>query len=88
MSRVRGTTTVAVRVHPKASRARRSWDGHTLSLWVLEPPAGGAANAAVLKAVAQWLGVPRSAIAIRTGQSGRSKLIEITAGVELPPADA
>jgi len=55
---------------------------------MLEPPAGGAANAAVLKAVAQWLGVPRSAIAIRTGQSGRSKIIEITAGVELPPADA
>lgn len=87
MSHVHGTTTVAVRVHARASVARRSWDGQTLAVWVVEPPANGAANDAVIKAVAQWLHVPRSAVSLRSGRSARIKLIAVDADVELPAPD-
>lgn len=81
-------TTIAVRVHPKATVARRVWDGNMLSLWVREPPTGGAANAAVICAVAQWLHVPNDAVRLRSGRSGRMKLIEVVADIKLPPRDA
>jgi hypothetical protein len=81
-------TTVAVRVHPKATTVRRSWDGKTLSLWVLEPPERGAANAAVITAVAEWLQVPRLHVRVRSGRSGRTKLIEVAAEIALPAPDA
>jgi uncharacterized protein YggU (UPF0235/DUF167 family) len=80
-------TTVAVRVHPKAAAVRRAWDGKTLSL-VLEPPERGAANAAVVTAVAQWLQVPRREVRMRSGRSGRTKLIELVAEITLPAPDA
>ena len=76
------------RVHPRATVARRSWDGNTLSLWVLESPARGAANAAVITAVAQWVQVSRREVRLRSGRSGRIKLIEIPANIKLPPPDA
>ena len=81
-------TTVAVRVHPKAAAVRRAWDGKTLSLWVLEPPERGAANAAVVTAVAEWLQVPRREVRMRSGRSGRTKLIEVVAEITLPAPDA
>ncbi|MFI5287486.1 MAG: DUF167 domain-containing protein [Candidatus Dormibacteria bacterium] len=77
-----------MRVHPKAATVRRIWDGNTLSLWVLEPPERGAANAAVITAVAQWLHVSRRAVRMRSGRSGRTKLIEVVAEITLPAPDA
>jgi len=59
----------------------------TLSL-VLEPPERGAANAAVVTAVAQWLQVPRREVRMRSGRSGRTKLIELVAEITLPAPDA
>lgn len=76
------------RVHARATVARRSWDGNILSLWVLEPPARGAANAAVIAAVAQWLQVPRREVRLRSGRSGHIKLIEVDANIKLPSPDA
>jgi uncharacterized protein YggU (UPF0235/DUF167 family) len=81
-------TTVAVRVYPKATAVRRAWDGNTLYLWVLEPPARGAANTAVIRAVAEWLRVPKRAVTLRSGRSGRMKLIEVAADIKLPSPDA
>jgi uncharacterized protein YggU (UPF0235/DUF167 family) len=80
--------TIVARVHPRATVARRAWDGNTLSVWVLEAPTNGAANAAVIRAVAQWLQVPKSTVALRSGQSGRLKLIEVAADIKLPSPDA
>jgi uncharacterized protein YggU (UPF0235/DUF167 family) len=68
---------ITVRVHPRASRARTSWKGTELEVWVTAPPVGGAANIAVLKAVASELGVPVSAVTLRSGGRGRTKLIEV-----------
>jgi uncharacterized protein YggU (UPF0235/DUF167 family) len=74
-----------VRVHPRARSERLEWDGSTLQLWVREPPVGGRANAAVIRAVARWVGVPRSQVAIVSGAAARHKLVEID-GALPPPA--
>lgn len=78
---------IAVRVHPRGSRVRRVWDGRRLEVWVREPPIGGAANEAVVQAVADWLGVPRSRVSIQTGFSSRSKIVEVTGTATLPPSE-
>ena len=81
-------TTVAVRVRARASRARQDWDGTTLALWVVEPAVGGRANAAVIGAIARWLGVPRGEVTIRSGRFARTKIVEVAGDVALPRSDA
>lgn len=51
--------------------------GDALKVQVTAPPVEGAANAAVLAVVAGWLGVPRGSVAMLTGRTGRSKVVEI-----------
>ena len=68
---------VPVRVHPRASRSRARWDGATLELWVTAPAVEGAANRAVLDAVAAWAGVRPSAVRLATGERSRNKVVEI-----------
>lgn len=60
-----------------AARPRVEWDGLTLGVWVSQAPVKGAANDAVLRAVATWSGRPQSAVRIVSGRSSRSKLVEI-----------
>lgn len=82
-----GRTRLTVRVHPKARTVRLEWDGSTLEIWVREPPADGRANAAVVRAVAQWAGVAPSQVTIVSGAAARHKLVEIQGeGGLLPPA--
>ena len=72
-----GRTRLTVRVHPKARSERLEWDGSTLELWVREPPADGRANAAVVRAVARWAGVPRSRVVnLTTGRGGLAPRIQ------------
>jgi uncharacterized protein (TIGR00251 family) len=70
---------ITVRVHPRASRAKTSWNGEQLEVWVTAPPVRGAANMAVLKAVADHLKVPVSAVSVRSGAKARTKVIEVRA---------
>lgn len=48
-----------------------------LEVWVTAPPVEGAANDAVLRAVAGELDVPLSALSLRSGGHGRTKVIEV-----------
>lgn len=68
---------ISVRVHPRASRPRAAWNGDVLEVWVAAPPVGGAANRAVLEAVARVVGVPVSAVTLRSGAAGRTKLVAV-----------
>ena len=68
---------ITVRVHPRASRARTEWDGSTLELWVTAPAVEGAANRAVLDAVAAWAGVRPSAVHLVSGERSRIKVVEL-----------
>jgi len=52
--------------------------GDALKIRVAAPPAGGAANAELIRFLAARLGRPRSAILITAGQSGRRKTVSIS----------
>ncbi len=74
---------LAVRIQPRASRNGilvRS-DG-SLTIRLTAPPVDGAANEALIKFLADVLGVGRSQIEIVSGQTSRQKRIRI-AGREL-----
>ncbi len=68
---------ITVRVHPRASRAKASWNGNLLEVWVTAPPLGGAANKAAIKAVADQLNVPVSTVVMRSGGHSRTKVVEV-----------
>jgi uncharacterized protein (TIGR00251 family) len=71
---------LAVRVQPRATRTRVvGIHGGVLKVQVSTPPVGGAANAAVVDTLAAWLGVPRRAVALAQGASGRDKVVAIEA---------
>ena len=68
---------ITVRVHVRASRSKTSWNGKLLVVWVTDPPVGGAANKAVLKAVAAQLDVPVSTVILHSGMHRRTKVVEV-----------
>ena len=69
---------VDVQVVPRASRtAVGPAVGDRLRVAVTSPPVDGAANAAVIEALADAFGVRRSAIEIVRGESGRRKTVRI-----------
>ena len=70
---------VAVRVIPRSSKSEivGEHDG-ALKVKLTSPPVGGAANAELIKLVAKKLGVPRSSVAIASGETSKTKQIRIT----------
>ena len=74
------TTTVKVRVQPKASRNQIvSLVGDTLRVRVTAPPEDGKANQAVIALLAASLNVAKSSVRILRGHSSRDKLISVDA---------
>ncbi|MBO0682975.1 MAG: DUF167 domain-containing protein [Candidatus Dormibacteraeota bacterium] len=71
------TRRVAVRAHPGASRRRVAWEGDVLHVWVTARAVEGAANRALLAAVAGHLGVRPSAVELVSGERSRDKVVEV-----------
>jgi uncharacterized protein len=74
--------TIAVRVRPGASRTRVGgrYDGPygpALLVAVTAPPVDGRATEAVVRAVAQALGLRTRDVALRTGTTSRDKLLAV-----------
>ena len=70
--------TIDVQVVPRASRtAVGPAIGERLRVAVTSPPVDGAANAAVVEALAEAFGVRRSAVEIVRGERGRRKTVKI-----------
>ena len=67
---------VKVKPNARAARVESQADG-SLLVSVNAPPVDGKANEAVIRAVAEHFGVPRSCVEIARGASGRKKLLEI-----------
>ena len=72
-----------VRLTPKSSAARIAGvEDHggklVLKAYVTTPPEDGKANAALLALVAGWLGVPKSAVALTSGQKSRLKSVSVS----------
>lgn len=72
---------ITVRVHPRAAQSKVAWKESVLEVWVSAAPVGGAANRAVLEAVARELGVRVSAVSLRSGAHSRLKVVEVTGEV-------
>jgi uncharacterized protein len=73
-----------VRVQPRASRTELvGRHGDALKIRVAAPPVDGAANEALVRFLAERLGVPRSSVAVTAGGSGRVKAVAVSGvGVE------
>ena len=77
-------TTYAIRVRPGASRTRVGGTyGDALVVAVQEPAVDGRANDAVIRALAEALGVRRSDVEIVHGHTARTKTVRISD----PPPD-
>jgi uncharacterized protein YggU (UPF0235/DUF167 family) len=68
---------ISVRAHPGASRDRLAWDGAVLHVWVTARAVEGAANRALLKAVAHGLEVRPAAVRLAGGDRSRDKAVEV-----------
>lgn len=80
-----GEALIPVRVAPRASKEGLSVEtgpdgAPVVRLRVSAPPVDGAANAAVIAALAKALGLPKSALAIVRGARGRDKLVRVARG--------
>jgi uncharacterized protein (TIGR00251 family) len=67
---------VKVKPNARASALEQSADGH----WVAQikaPPVDGKANEELIALVARRFGCAKSAVSIKTGASGRIKLVRI-----------
>ena len=74
--------TLHAQPNAKASRFA-GLHGDALKVRVAAPAVDNKANAALIEFLSAALGVPRSAIVIRHGATGRRKVVEITGGAEL-----
>jgi uncharacterized protein (TIGR00251 family) len=73
----------AVHVSPGARRARVGGEhGDALRVAVTAPPAEGRANRACVAALAEALGVSRSAVRLVAGERGRRKQVAVTGDPE------
>ncbi len=75
---------LAVRVSPGASRSQivgRMADGR-LKVRIAAPAEGGRANAALVKLLAEHLGVRPQAVVLIAGHGSRDKIVEVAAPAE------
>jgi uncharacterized protein len=70
---------VAVRVTPRASKNEivEILSDDTVKVHITAPPVEGEANEALLKFLAEVLGVPKSRLDIVAGATGRDKIISV-----------
>jgi uncharacterized protein (TIGR00251 family) len=84
----RTATGIRLRLHvqPRASRSELAGrHGDAIKVRLTAPPVDGAANEALLRFLALQLQVPRSALSLVAGGSGRSKVVAIES---ITPEDA
>ena len=76
--------TLTLHVQPNArTTGIAGLHGDALKVRIAAPAADNKANAALVEFLKQALGVPKSAIVIRHGATGRRKVVEIAGGPEL-----
>ena len=73
-------TILDIHVQPKAKATEVvGWHGDAIKIRVAAPPVDGAANEALVRFLADQLGVPRAAITLVGGAAGRRKRVAIEA---------
>ena len=71
-------THLRIHVTPRSGRDEIvGWRKTELAVRVTVPPEGGKANAVVCRVVAKALGVPKSAVTVKRGDTSRHKTLSI-----------
>ena len=69
---------LTLHVQPRASRTELAGrHGDALKVRIAAPPVDGAANAELVRFLAELLGVAKSAVEIVSGESGRRKVVAV-----------
>ena len=77
-----GAVTLTLHIQPAARKTEvAGLHGDALKIRLAAPPVDGKANAALLEFVAERLGLPRSAVQLKSGQTSRRKVLEIGVSV-------
>jgi uncharacterized protein (TIGR00251 family) len=75
-----GRTTLTLHIQPGAKKTEVAGQhGDALKIRLASPPVDGKANAALINFVADRLGLAKSAVSLKSGQTSRRKVLEITA---------
>ena len=71
--------TLTVRVVPRSSRNQIvGAENGALKIKLTAPPVEGAANAALIEFMAEWLSVRKSAVTIASGDKARRKVVRVS----------
>lgn len=74
-----GKITLTLHIQPGAKKSECAGrHGDALKIRLAAPPVDGKANAALTEFVAEYLGLPRAAVRLKSGQTSRRKILEIT----------
>lgn len=83
---------IALKVTPGARRNEiLGWEedypqiGRVLRVKIAAPPVEGKANKEIVAFMAKTLGIPKSAVELLHGSTGRIKLIQVPDGADLSP---
>lgn len=69
---------ILVRAQPRASRSELVGEhGGALKVRLAAPPVEGEANRELIELLARALGVPKSAVRLVGGETGRNKVVEV-----------
>jgi uncharacterized protein (TIGR00251 family) len=72
------STRLVIHVQPRARRTEVAGrHGDALKVRLAAPPVDGAANAELVRFLAEALGVPRRAVRVVAGQTARRKVVEV-----------
>lgn len=76
-----GRITLTLHIQPGAKKTEVAGrHGDALKIRLAAPPVDGKANEELVRFLAEALGLPRSAVTIKSGQIARRKVVEIIAG--------
>ena len=77
-------TTLTLHIQPGAKKTEVAGEhGDALKIRLAAPPVDGKANAALIAFVADRLGLAKSAVSLKSGQTSRRKVLEVSGA----PAD-
>jgi hypothetical protein len=73
-----GRATLTLHIQPGAKRSEcAGLHGDALKVRLAAPPVDGKANEALLRFMAEALGIPKSAVNLKSGQASRRKVLEV-----------
>lgn len=73
-----GRITLTLHIQPGAKKTEfAGLHGDALKIRLAAPPVDGKANEALVKFVAEVLGLPKSAVSLKSGQTSRRKVLEV-----------